>query len=117
MAQCAQLQPQEDLPRFLSLISLIIIAATIRASRRHIIMVTMFFAIHVNINTTPFTILNAFCVIDRSDLFNFNNGCKLCCLFVRTYKHINDSCKQSYRKYKTYDMYVSCKQKPELIYH
>lgn len=53
MGQEPHLQPQDDLPFFLSDISLAIIAATIAISTAHIIIVTMFWAIHANMQSTP----------------------------------------------------------------
>ncbi len=57
IAQFAQLQPQEDLPFFLSLTKPTIIKVTISASTRHIIMVARFCEIHEIIISVPFTLI------------------------------------------------------------
>lgn len=54
MGQEPHLQPQDDLPFFLSDTSLAIIAATIAISTAHMIIVTIFCAIHANMQSTPF---------------------------------------------------------------
>ncbi len=56
IAQFAQLQPQEDLPFFLSLTKPTIIKVTTSASTRHTIMVAMFCEIHEIIISVPFTL-------------------------------------------------------------
>ena len=54
IAQCAQLQPQEDFPFFLSLTSLRIIAATIRMSTKDTMIVLRLSVIQFNILTDSF---------------------------------------------------------------
>ena len=54
IAQCAQLQPQEDFPFFLSLTSLRIIAATIKMSTKDTMIVLRLSVIQFNILTDSF---------------------------------------------------------------
>ncbi len=54
MAQWPQLQPQEDLPLFLSFTTLQTIAATIAARTMQTMIVPIFFDIHASMTETPF---------------------------------------------------------------
>lgn len=54
MAQWAQLQPQLDLPFFLSFTSLRMMSTTMRSNTVEIRIVPIFSVIHANISPTPF---------------------------------------------------------------
>ena len=103
--------PQLFLPFFLSFISLAIISATIAARTIQIIIVARFSDNHDSINTDFLS--KVLCRDDK--LFYFSR--ELCCFFIRSYKHIDDTCKSKECKDKTHNIYIACEEKTELVNH
>ena len=92
------MQPQLDLPFFLSLTRLTIMAATIATSTAHIIIVTIFSAIHANILNDSFH-------ISVSVYFDFCS--QLGRFLVRTNEHPDHAGKYRDGEDKTDDVDVS----------
>ena len=106
IAQCAQLQPQEDFPFFLSLTSLRIMTATTSIKINDTTMVLKFSVIQSNILTDSFPCILNFLLLSYTDLTvlkqplhtYFYSCLQLCRFLVRANQHVKDQCQRRDRE-------------------
>ena len=111
MGQDPHLQPQLDFPFFLSLTRVTIIAATMIARTAHMIIVTIFSAIHANIPNDSFHFLF------KGGSVDFDLRGQLGRFLVRTHEHPDHSGKHRNGKDKTDNVDISGEETAELVDH